>query len=208
MMHIACLDMEGVLTPEVWVNVAERTGLEELKLTTRMIPDYRELMDHRLKVMAEHGLKLSDIQKVIADMGILEGAREFVDWLRARWQVVILSDTFYDFADPFIEQLGRPTILCHSLVVTDDRVVGYRLRQENAKYEAIRAFQSLNFTTLATGDSYNDTTMLEQADYGTLFNAPDNVIAEFPQLPVAHSYAELKQLFTAAAQSLEDAAQA
>ena len=207
-MHIACLDLEGVLVPEVWINVAERTGIDELKLTTRDISDYNELMDHRLAVMAKHGLTLSAIKKVIADMGPLPGAKEFLDWLRARWQVVILSDTFYDFADPLMDQLGRPTLFCHSLVVRDDMVVGYQLRQPNGKYEAVRAFQSLNFTTLSTGDSYNDTAMLNQADYGALFNPPANVIAEFPHLPVAHDYEDLKEQFLAASEQLESGLQA
>ncbi len=205
-MHIACLDLEGVLVPEVWINVAQRTGIEELKLTTRDISDYNELMDHRLAVMAKHGLKLSTIKQVIAEMGPLPGADEFITWLRQRWQVVILSDTFYDFADPLMDQLGRPTLFCHSLVVQDDMVVGYELRQPNGKYEATKAFQSLNFTTLATGDSYNDTAMLNQADFGALFNPPANVIAEFPHLPVAHDYAELKEQFSAAAERLDAAA--
>ena len=203
-MHVACLDMEGVLVPEIWINVAEATGIDELRLTTRDISDYDELMGHRLRVMAERGLRLSTIKEVIADMGPMPGAVDFLDWLRGRWQLVILSDTFYDFADPLMAQMGRPTLFCHDLVVEDDRIVGYRLRLDDQKREAVRAFRRLNFTTLAAGDSYNDTRMLLEADYGALFRPPANVVAELPQLPVAADYDALARLFEQAGARLED----
>lgn len=202
-MHVACLDMEGVLVPEIWISVAEATGIDDLRLTTRDISDYDELMRHRLAVMAEHDLTLSAIKEVIADMGPMPDAVEFLDWLRERWQVVILSDTFYDFADPLMAQMGRPTIFCHNLVIDADRIVGYRLRMADQKREAVRAFRGLNFTTLAAGDSYNDTRMLLEADYGALFRPPQNVIREFPDLPVATDYDALARLFEQAAEFIE-----
>ncbi len=201
-MHIACLDLEGVLVPEIWINVAERTGIEQLRLTTRDISDYDELMGHRLGVMDAHGVKLSLIQSVISEMGPLPGAVEFLDWLRQRYQVVILSDTFYQFGMPLMAQLGFPTLLCHNLVVEDDKVVGYRLRQNDQKTKAVAAFQSLNTVVIAAGDSYNDTGMLTQADAGILFSPPDNVIAEFPQFPVTRDYTELAAEFEAASARL------
>lgn len=202
-MHVACLDLEGVLVPEIWINVAERTGIEELKLTTRDISDYDELMSHRIKVMHEHGLKLSTIKQVIQGMGPMPGAKEFLDWLRERWQVVILSDTFYDFADPLMAQLGRPTLFCHSLQISDDMVVGYHLRQPDSKREAVKALASLGFTTMATGDSYNDTAMLSQANFGALFCPPQRVIDEFPQFPVAQNYDDLRAYFSEAAEKID-----
>ncbi|MFT8394567.1 bifunctional phosphoserine phosphatase/homoserine phosphotransferase ThrH [Propionibacterium sp.] len=206
-MHIACLDLEGVLVPEIWISVAERTGIEELRLTTRDISDYDELMNHRLKIMREHGLTLSAIQSVIAQLHPLPGAADFLHWLRERWQVVILSDTFYDFAGPLMAQLNRPTIFCHNLVVEDDTVVGYKLRQPDAKRAVVRALEELNFTTMATGDSYNDTHMLQAADFGAFFCPPENVIAEFPDIPVASDYAQLQELFSKAAEDLDAAVQ-
>ena len=193
-MEIACLDLEGVLIPEVWINFAERTGIEELRATTRDIPDYDVLMKQRLRILAQHGLGLGDIQEVIAGMRPLEGAVEFLDWLRERFQVVILSDTFYEFAEPFMRQLAWPTLLCHRLE-TDaaGMVVDYHLRQADPKREAVKAFKRLNFRVIATGDSYNDTTMLAEADAGILFRPPENVIEEFPQFPVATSYAEARR---------------
>ena len=193
-MEIACLDLEGVLIPEVWINFAERTGIEELRATTRDIPDYDVLMKQRLRILAQHGLGLGDIQEVIAGMQPLEGAVEFLDWLRERFQVVILSDTFYEFAEPFMRQLAWPTLLCHRLE-TDaaGMVVDYHLRQADPKREAVKAFKSLNFRVIATGDSYNDTTMLAEADAGILFRPPENVIEEFPQFPVATSYDEARR---------------
>jgi phosphoserine/homoserine phosphotransferase len=195
-MEVACLDMEGVLTPEVWVHVSQHTGIEELKLTTRNIPDYDELMTKRLQILDEHGLKLPDIQNVIAGLDVLDGARDFVDWMRANFQVIILSDTFYDFAEPFMVQLNRPTLFCHQLEVAESgQITAYKLRMPNQKYHAVKAIQALNFTVFSAGDSYNDTTMLNQADFGILFNPPANVIEEFPHLPVTHTYEEMKQAF-------------
>lgn len=195
-MELACLDLEGVLVPEIWIAFAEKTGIEELKATTRDIPDYDVLMRQRLKILDEHGLKLPDIQAVIAELKPLEGAVEFIDWLRERFQVVILSDTFYEFSQPLMRQLGFPTLLCHKLEVeTDGRVSGYKLRQVDPKRQSVRAFQLLNYRVIAAGDSYNDTTMLTQAEAGILFHAPDNVIEEFPQFPAVHTFADLKQEF-------------
>jgi phosphoserine/homoserine phosphotransferase len=194
-MHVACLDLEGVLVPEVWINVAERTGIDGLRLTTRDIADYDELMAHRLGLLDEHGLTLSAIQDVIATLRPLPGAVEFLDWLRERYQVLILSDTFYEFGMPLMAQLGHPTLLCHYLDIADDRIVGYRLRQHDQKTKAVAALQSLNLTVIATGDSYNDTGMLSQAQAGILFSPPANVIAEFPQFPVAHDYEALREEF-------------
>jgi phosphoserine/homoserine phosphotransferase len=192
-MEIACLDLEGVLVPEIWINVAERTGIEELRLTTRDIPDYDQLMTRRLAILAERELGLPDIQAVIGEMSPLSGAREFLDWLRERSQVVILSDTFYQFAAPLMRQLGWPTLLCNRLEIGEGgRVSDYHLRQKDQKRQAVKAFHQLNFRVIAAGDSYNDTTMLSEADLGILFRPPENVIQEFPQFPVTHSYDELK----------------
>lgn len=195
-MEIACLDLEGVLVPEIWIAFAEKTGIEELKATTRDIPDYDVLMRQRLAILDQHGLGLPQIQEVIATLKPLDGAVEFVDWLRERFQVVILSDTFYEFSQPLMRQLGFPTLFCHRLE-TDEagRVVNYHLRQKDPKRQSVKAFHSLNYRCIAAGDSYNDTTMLAEADAGILFHAPDNVIAEFPQFPAVHTYADLKQEF-------------
>ncbi len=192
-MEIACVDLEGVLTPEVWINFAERTGIEELRATTRDIPDYDVLMKQRLRILAEHGLGLRDIQDVIAGMRPLDGAPEFLDWLRERFQVIVLSDTFYEFAEPFMRQLAWPTLFCHQLE-TDEKgmLVDYHLRQPDPKREVVKALKALNFRVIATGDSYNDTTMLAEADVGILFRPPDNVIEEFPQFPVATTYDEAR----------------
>ena len=195
-MEIACLDLEGVLVPEIWIAFAEKTGIEELKKTTRDEPDYDVLMSYRLNILRQHGLGLNEIQQVIAGLKPLEGAVEFVDWLRERFQVVILSDTFYEFASPLMAQLGYPTLLCHRLEYdADGTVTDYRLRQANPKRQAIVAFKSIYYRTIAAGDSYNDTTMLAEADAGILFHAPDNVIAEFPQFPAVHSFDQLKREF-------------
>ena len=200
-MEIACLDLEGVLIPEVWINVAERTGIEELKLTTRDIADYDELMTYRLKILDKHNLKLPDIQEVIATLTPLDGALECLNWLRERFQVIILSDTFYQFASPFMRQLGWPTLFCHYLEVDDDGTVSnYRLRMPDQKRASVEALRSVNFRTIATGDSYNDTTMLGAADAGILFCPPDNVVKEFPQFPVTRSYDELKAEFARASE--------
>lgn len=195
-MEIACLDLEGVLVPEIWIKFSEKTGIPELRATTRDIPDYDELMTMRLGILAKHGLGLKEIQEVIATLRPLDGAAEFLDWLRARFQVVILSDTFYEFAGPLMAQLGYPTLLCHKLTVdSKGMVTDYNLRQVNPKRQAVCAFKTLYYRTIAVGDSYNDTTMLAEADVGILFHAPDNVIAQFPQFPAVHTYADLKKEF-------------
>ena len=194
---IVTLDLEGVLIPEVWIAVAETTGIEGLLRTTRDEPDYDVLMRYRLDLLAEHGLGLSKIQEVIATLAPMPGARDFLDALRARTQVIILSDTFEQFATPFMRQLGWPTIMCHQLLVTDDEIVGYQLRQQDQKRKAVEAFQSLNFSILAAGDSYNDTTMLSAASTGFLFRSPDNVIAEFPQFRSFTEYDDLLAAFVA-----------
>ena len=203
-MEIACLDLEGVLIPEIWISFAERTGIEELRLTTRDVPDYDALMTRRLSILAENDLGLSDIQQVIGGMAPLPGAKEFLDWLRERAQVVILSDTFYQFAAPLMRQLGWPTLFCHRLEIGEGgRVSNYHLRQKDGKMQAVRAFHQLNFRVIAAGDSYNDTTMLSEADAGILFRPPDNVVEEFPQFPVTHSYDELRGEFRRAIESRE-----
>ncbi|MCG8538243.1 MAG: bifunctional phosphoserine phosphatase/homoserine phosphotransferase ThrH [Pseudomonadales bacterium] len=195
-MEIACLDLEGVLVPEIWINFAEKTGIEELKATTRDIPDYDVLMKQRLSILNEHKLGLNEIQEVIDSLGPMEGALEFVDWLRERFQVVILSDTFYEFAQPLMRQLRWPTLFCHRLEVADDgRIVDYKLRQKDPKRSSVKAFHSLNYRCIAAGDSYNDTTMLGEAEAGILFKAPQNVIEEFPQYPAVHTYEDLKKEF-------------
>lgn len=195
-MEIACLDLEGVLVPEIWIAFAEKTGIDALKATTRDIPDYDVLMKQRLRILDEHGLKLGDIQEVIATLKPLEGAVEFVDWLRERFQVVILSDTFYEFSQPLMRQLGFPTLLCHKLEIDDsDRVVGYQLRQKDPKRQSVIAFKSLYYRVIAAGDSYNDTTMLSEAHAGILFHAPENVIREFPQSYLRRPQARVPQGF-------------
>jgi phosphoserine/homoserine phosphotransferase len=202
-MEMACLDLEGVLTPEVWINVAERTGVPELRRTTRDEPDYNKLMKYRLGILDEKGIRLPDIQAAIDEMGILEGSREFIDWLRERFQVVILSDTYYEFAAPLMRQLGYPTLLCHRLEVDiDGKITNYVLRMEDQKKESVKAFKAINFRVIAAGDSYNDTTMLKEAHAGILFRAPQNVIDEFPQFPVTNTYDELKQAFMDASEEL------
>ena len=200
-MEIACLDLEGVLVPEIWINFAEKTGIEELKATTRDIPDYDVLMKQRLSILNQHKLGLNEIQEVIDSLGPMDGALEFVDWLRERFQVVILSDTFYEFAQPLMRQLRWPTLFCHRLEVADDgRIVDYKLRQKDPKRSSVKAFHSLNYRCIAAGDSYNDTTMLAEADNGILFCPPQNVIDEFPQFPVTRSYNELRAAFLGASQ--------
>jgi phosphoserine / homoserine phosphotransferase len=194
--EIACLDLEGVLVPEIWIAFAEKTGIKELRATTRDIPDYDVLMKQRLRILDEHKLGLPDIQAVIAEIKPLEGATEFVDWLRERFQVVILSDTFYEFSQPLMRQLGFPALLCHKLETDEKgRVVDYKLRQVNPKRQSVLAFKSLYYRVIAAGDSYNDTTMLAEADAGILFHAPENVIREFPQFPAVHTYEDLKKEF-------------
>ncbi len=192
---LACLDLEGVLLPEIWVKFDEKTGIEELKLTTRDIPDYDELMQARLKILADHNLKIHDIQKVIATLSPLEGAVDFLQWLKSEFQVIILSDTYYEFIGPLMKQLDYPTVFCHSLVIDENGIIAdYKLRQTDQKTKAVKALQSLNFQVISAGDSYNDTGMLQQADGGILFCPPENVIKDFPQFPVAKNYAEFKSL--------------
>ena len=198
--YVACLDLEGVLVPEVWINVAERTGIEALRRTTRDEPDYDKLMRYRLEILAEHGLGIREIQDVIGGMEPLPGAAEFLDWLRERFPVFILSDTFYEFAAPLMRQLGWPTLLCHQLEIDEaGRVAGYRLRIDDPKRRAVNALRELNFATIASGDSYNDTSMLSAADAGILFRPPDNVIRDFPQFPVATTFEEMRAEFQRAA---------
>ncbi|HIF75893.1 MAG TPA: bifunctional phosphoserine phosphatase/homoserine phosphotransferase ThrH [Porticoccaceae bacterium] len=200
-MEIACLDLEGVLVPEIWIGFAEKTGIAELKATTRDIPDYNVLMRQRLSILEEHNLGLPDIQAVISTMAPMEGALEFIDWLRERFQVVILSDTFYEFSHPLMRQLGFPTLFCHRLIADEQgKIVDYKLRQVDPKRQSVEAFHGLNYRVIAAGDSYNDTTMLSEADAGILFKAPENVIAEFPQFPAVHSYSDLMREFANASE--------
>ncbi|MCW8887266.1 MAG: bifunctional phosphoserine phosphatase/homoserine phosphotransferase ThrH [Motiliproteus sp.] len=200
-MEVACLDLEGVLVPEIWIAFAEETGIEELKATTRDIPDYDVLMQQRLRILDEHGLTLPQIQETIAKLAPLEGARDFIDWLRERFQVVILSDTFYEFSQPLMRQLGFPTLFCHRLVADENgRVVDYVIRQKNPKRQSVLAFKTMYYRVIAAGDSYNDTTMLSEADAGILFHAPDNVIEEFPQFPAVQTFEDLKKEFIKASE--------
>lgn len=195
-MELACLDLEGVLIPEIWIAFAERTGIDELRATTRDIPDYNVLMKQRLGLLDQHKLKIDDIQEVIAGLEPLPGAIDFIDWLRERFQVIILSDTFYEFSQPLMRQLGWPTLFCHRLVTDDSgRVVDYKLRQEDPKRASVKALHSLNYRVIAAGDSYNDTTMLGEADVGFLIHAPQNVIDEFPQFKAVDTLAALKEAF-------------
>jgi phosphoserine/homoserine phosphotransferase len=194
---IVCLDLEGVLVPEIWIAVAERTGIDALRRTTREEPDYDVLMQYRLDLMAEHGLTMSLVQDVIGQLSPLPGAKDFLDALRQRTQVVILSDTFEQFAAPLMAQLGWPAIWCHRLVVEDDRITGYRLRMADPKRNAVEALHSLNYRVIAAGDSYNDTTMLLAAEAGFLFHSPANVQEEFPQLPALDEYDDLLEAITA-----------
>ena len=195
-MEIACLDLEGVLVPEIWIEFAKVTGIEELKATTRDIPDYDVLMKQRIRILEEHKLGLKEIQDVIATLKPLDGAVEFVDWLRERFQVIILSDTFYEFSQPLMRQLGFPTLWCHRLNI-DERgmVAGYTLRQKDPKRQSVLALKTLYYRVIAAGDSYNDTTMLAEANQGILFHAPQNVIDQFPQFPAVHTYEDLKKEF-------------
>ena len=190
-MYVVCLDLEGVLVPEVWINVAEATGIEELRLTTRDISDYDVLMKKRLGILDEREIGLSDIQRVIEKMEPLEGARAFIDELRELTQVVILSDTFTEFAAPMMRKLAWPTLLCNSLVVRDDRIVDYTLRIRDGKRRAVEALENLGYSVIAGGDSYNDISMLERADHGLLFRPPANVVAEYPQFPVVEIHSDM-----------------
>ncbi len=194
---IVTLDLEGVFTPEIWIAVSEKTNIPDLQRTTRDEPDYDKLMQYRINILHENNLTLCDIQDVIATMELLPGARTFLDWLRNQTQVIILSDTFYEFATPFMQKLGEPTLFCNMLQM-DNRgmIVDYHLRIPDGKREAVMALKRINFRVIAAGDSYNDTTMLDAADHGILFRPPKNVIADFPQFPVTSEYDELKELFT------------
>ena len=196
------LDLEGVLVPEIWIAVAERTGIEALRRTTRDEPDYDVLMRYRLDLLERHGLGLREIQRVIGTLDPMPGAVEMVDWLREHFQLIILSDTFYEFGMPFMAKLGHPTLLCHRLRIEENRIVDYALRMPDQKREAVRRFHELNFQVIAAGDSYNDTSMLGEADAGILFRPPANVIAEFPQFPVTRTYDELRDAFVRAAGAL------
>ena len=192
-MKIVCLDLEGVLVPEIWIAFSERTGIPELRRTTRDEPDYDKLMKFRLDILARHNLGLPDIQRVIGELGPMPGAREFLDKLREDYEVIILSDTFYEFAHPLMRQLAWPTLFCHSLETdANGVVVNYRLRMPEQKREAVKRFREMNFTVVAAGDSYNDTKMLGEAHAGILFHPPENVIREFPQYPVTLSYDQLR----------------
>ena len=201
---LACLDLEGVLLPEIWIKFAEKTGIEELKLTTRDIPDYDQLMMGRLAILKKHNLKLQDIQDVIEALSPLDGACDFLQWLKSEFQVIILSDTFYEFAQPLMKKLDYPTLFCHKLI-TDDagNIVNYELRQSDQKTKAVKALQGLNFQVVSAGDSYNDTGMLQQADAGILFCPPEKVIQEFPQFPVTRNYNEFQMAFIRAKKALE-----
>ena len=201
-MDVVCLDLEGVLVPEIWILFAEKTGIEALKATTRDIPDYDELMKQRLSLLSEHKLTLTNIQEVVGQMEPLPGAKDFLDSLRETYQVIILSDTFYEFAEPLMRQLAWPTLFCHRLEVSaNDEIIGYKLRQVDPKRKSVKALKQLEFRVYAAGDSYNDTTMLEEADAGFLFRAPEKVIVEFPQYSVTNEYQELREFIDQAAAS-------
>ena len=195
-MKIACLDFEGVLVPEIWINLAEATGIDKLRLTTRDIADYDELMRYRLDIMAAENLGFSELNAAASTLDPLPGAAEFLRWLRGEYQVAILSDTFYELAQPLLEKLDLPMMLCHRLEVADDgRITGYRLRQSDPKRHAVRAFRSMNYEIVATGDSYNDISMLEEADHAMLFCPSDKVVADYPDFPVARDHGELRAMF-------------
>ena len=203
-MLVVCLDLEGVLMPEVWVDVAERTGIPELRRTTRDDPDYDKLMRYRLDILDANGLTIDDITDVIEEMQPLEGAVEFLDHLRSKWQVIILSDTFSQFAGPMMDKLGRPTLLCHTLEINEEsrRITGWTIRLEDQKRRAVEALRGLNYNVIAAGDSYNDTSMLTIANAGILINPPSNVTDEFPQFPVATDYGGLLAAIEAAASDM------
>lgn len=192
-LHAVCSDLEGVWVPEVWINVAEKTGIPELRLTTRDIKDYDELMQYRLKILREKNLTLLDIQRVIATIRPLHGALDMINWLKRITRFIVVSDTFVEFADPLMDQLDRPTLFCHSLEVNINGIIsGYQLRQKDSKREAVKALKGLNYEVIAFGDSYNDISMLKEADQGVLFRPPQNVISDYPEFPVIHEYSELK----------------
>ncbi|MCG8338509.1 MAG: bifunctional phosphoserine phosphatase/homoserine phosphotransferase ThrH [Proteobacteria bacterium] len=196
-MLVTCLDLEGVLFPEVWINVAEKTGIKDLRLTTRDIADYDQLMQYRLGIIEKNNLTLTDIQETIATMQPFPGAVEFLDWLRNQGQVIILSDTFEEFAKPIMKMLKMPTIFCHSLGVNDqDIITSYHLRLDDAKKKAVQALRQLNFKIIAAGDSFNDISMLKEADFGAFYCPPPEIAAKFPELPVTNNYEELKKTFS------------
>lgn len=202
-MQVVCLDLEGVLVPEIWIEFSRRTAIAEFSRTTRDEPDYDRLMHYRLDLLAQHRLRLADIQRVIEGMGPMTGARAFLDDLRARYQVFILSDTFYEFADPLMAALGRPTLLCHRLEIDDEGFVrDYRLRMPEQKRAAVEALKGLNFRVIAAGDSYNDTGMLAAADAGFFIHPPESIVQRFPQFPVTRSYDELRAAIDGAAARL------
>ena len=205
-MDVLCLDLEGVLLPEIWQGVAKRTGIDELLQTTRDIPVYDDLMRMRLEVMREHDLRLEVVHEVVAELEPLEGAIEFIDWAKRNFQVAIVSDTFYEIALPLMKKLGSPMLLCHSMQSSDGQVTGYTLRQEDPKRHAVKGFQAMNYVVHAAGDSFNDLTMLEQADHGYFYGAPRNVIARLPHLPRANNHAELRELLLAAKNQTSEAA--
>ena len=203
-MLVVCLDLEGVLMPEVWINFAERTGIPELRITTREEPDYGKLMRYRLDILDSNGLTIDDITDVIEEMQPLDGAVEFLDWLRSNWQVIILSDTFSQFAGPMMDKLGRPTLFCHTLEIDEDsrRITDWTIRLEDQKCRTVEALRAMNFNVIASGDSYNDTTMLAAANAGILINPPQNVVEEFSQYPVATNYTELRDAIQQAASAM------
>jgi phosphoserine/homoserine phosphotransferase len=194
-MYILCSDLEGVFVPEVWINVADKTGIAELRRTTRDEPDYNLLMRSRMKILDQHGLKLHDIQNVISQIRPLPGAVEFIDWVKDRTQMIVVSDTFIQFADPLMKQLGRPTLFCHTLIMDEtNRIIDYKLRQPDPKRRTVEALQGLTYQVIAMGDSYNDISMLKQAEVGILFRPPLNVISDYPEFPVVTEYADLREI--------------
>ena len=197
-LHLICLDLEGVLVPEIWIAFSTATGIPEFRRTTRDEPDYNKLMNYRIELLTKHGLKLTDIQKVIGGLEPLPGAMEFVQYLRKKTQIVILSDTFEEFAHPLMAHLGYPTLLCNSMQIADDgSIKGYNLRQQNGKKMAVEAFKKLNFSVFAAGDSYNDLAMIEEADSGCLFRAPGSILKEYPHLPFADTYEDFQKIIDA-----------
>ncbi len=198
-MNIVCFDMEGVFTPEIWINVAKKTGIDALRITTRDEPDYDKLMKYRIGILKEHGITLGFIQEVIASLDLLEGARAFFDWVREQSQVVVVTDSFVEFAMPFIEKLGKPLVLCHNLEVDEKNMItGYKLRQPDPKRKVVEAFQGLKYKVVGIGDSYNDMGMIQQADQGILYRPPEKVVVDFPMFPVTRNYGELKHLISQA----------
>ncbi|MHA1805178.1 MAG: bifunctional phosphoserine phosphatase/homoserine phosphotransferase ThrH [Promethearchaeota archaeon] len=196
-MFIICLDLEGVFTPEIWIEVSLKTKIEELKITTRDEPDYDKLMKKRLKILKEHGISLKKIQEIISEMELLPGAKEFLDWLRSKTQIIIVSDSFIEFAMPFMKKLGYPTLFCHDLETDGNGMISnYRLRLDDMKRKTVLALKKLNYEVIAIGDSYNDMGMIKEADHGILFKPPENVVKEFPQFPVTHEYSELIEILS------------